>query len=296
METQELARKASLQKSGSLTLAPTSNSVSSQDRSSSCLALRRASSVSLAPTALSSSSPLYQSQPAFEDPALTRSYAACIRLCLDDRLFHGPDYRKFVLQCMFADISAQRANKVRDGPIDSKVIRDLRQCAASISPQTNVVDVLQSLGAAHLFPNLVAYLQGTNVPLPNNNGGGGSSSGKSGSDYLEFINTLNQVMMMATQLHNDALDSRNHKYSAHQIALLYQTLNLLRSGTKPLRRRIEERFDEVKAITENTASPYLGAELQHWLQQITWDCRCMLVECPPFMHEKICSITDLLYR
>ena len=40
-------------------------------------------------------------------------------------------------------------------------------------------------------------------------------------DYLDFVNSLNQLMMMATQLHNDALDPRNHKYSAHQIALLY---------------------------------------------------------------------------
>lgn len=42
-----------------------------------------------------------------------------------------------------------------------------------------------------------------------------------GGDYLEYINLLNQLMMMATQLHNDALDPRNHKYAAHQVAILY---------------------------------------------------------------------------
>lgn len=120
-----------------------------------------------------------------------------------------------------------------------------------------------------------------------------------GSNYLDYISALNQVMMMATQLHNDALDPRNHKYAAHQIALFYvcpiflltgvcawlcfplllllclhvvietaalpqQTLNGLRGSTKPLRKRIEDRFDEIKGITENSSTPYLGADLQHW--------------------------------
>lgn len=45
---------------------------------------------------------------------------------------------------------------------------------------------------------------------------------------------------------------------------LQQSLNMLKGQTKPLRKRIEERFDEIKTITENAASPYLGAELQYW--------------------------------
>jgi hypothetical protein len=39
--------------------------------------------------------------------------------------------------------------------------------------------------------------------------------------YLSYVNLLNQVVMMGTQLYNDAGHSPHHKYSAHQIALLY---------------------------------------------------------------------------
>mmetsp|Transcript_27614 Transcript_27614/g.49243 ORF Transcript_27614/g.49243 Transcript_27614/m.49243 type:complete len:178 (-) Transcript_27614:104-637(-) len=116
-----------------------------------------------------------------------------------------------------------------------------------------------------------------------------------GDEYLEYINLLNQLMMMATQLHNDALDPRNHKYSAHQIAILYQSLNMLKGQTKPLRKRIEERFDEIKTITESVVSPYLGSDLQFWLQQITWDCRCMIVDLPPFIHQKLRCISDVIH-
>ncbi len=48
-----------------------------------------------------------------------------------------------------------------------------------------------------------------------------------GAAYFSYISQLNQVVMMGTQLYHDACVPQHHKYCAHQIALLYQCLNLL---------------------------------------------------------------------
>lgn len=42
-----------------------------------------------------------------------------------------------------------------------------------------------------------------------------------GTSYLNYVSLLNQVVMMGTQLYNDAVTPAHHKYAAHQIALLY---------------------------------------------------------------------------
>jgi hypothetical protein len=35
------------------------------------------------------------------------------------------------------------------------------------------------------------------------------------------VGLLNQTVMMSTQLYNDATNPAHHKYTAHQVALLY---------------------------------------------------------------------------
>lgn len=52
-----------------------------------------------------------------------------------------------------------------------------------------------------------------------------------GSGYLNYVNLLNQAVMMSTQLYNDAANPAHHKYTAHQVALLYvSTQELARLG------------------------------------------------------------------
>jgi len=226
------------------------------------LSSRRMSLVEIIPpivNALASEGPLFQAQPAFVDTNTTPHLSIPnVRVCLDDSLFQGPDYRKLAWLCMVADIRAQRSYQVQDGPVDAALLLKLRECAATISPKKAVLELLEEFSSVDVFPFLEALLRGSTMPLMPESGS------QTGGDYLEYINLLNQLMMMATQLHNDALDPRNHKYAAHQVAILYQSLNMLKGQTKPLRKRIEERFDEIKTITENAASPYLGAELQYW--------------------------------
>ena len=94
---------------------------------------------------------------------------------------------------------------------------------------------------------------------------------------------------MGTQLYHDACVPQHHKYCAHQIALLYvsrvydqipipfillnadppfftptqQCLNMLQGETKPIRKLVEARFDEIKTITESK-NPILDMELSDW--------------------------------
>lgn len=44
---------------------------------------------------------------------------------------------------------------------------------------------------------------------------------------------------------------------------LQQSLNMLQGETKPIRRLVEARFDEIKAITEG-GRPLLSAETSSW--------------------------------
>lgn len=47
------------------------------------------------------------------------------------------------------------------------------------------------------------------------------------------------------------------------VLLLQQSLNMLQGETKPIRRLIEARFDDIKGITESQ-QPYLEIELSAW--------------------------------
>ena len=46
--------------------------------------------------------------------------------------------------------------------------------------------------------------------------------------YFQHLSTLNQVSMMCQQLRHDATNLSNHKYIAHQIALLYVSIQYLK--------------------------------------------------------------------
>jgi hypothetical protein len=49
----------------------------------------------------------------------------------------------------------------------------------------------------------------------------GSSCFKGTHAWAAVLTSNTQVVMMGTQLYNDALVPQHHKYAAHQIALLY---------------------------------------------------------------------------
>lgn len=67
--------------------------------------------------------------------------------------------------------------------------------------------------------------------------------------YLDQITGIHQVLTSALHLQED-VKTHNFKYTAHKLALLYHAVNSSRTQQDVLRKRIEEHFEDVKALTE----------------------------------------------
>jgi len=91
------------------------------------------------------------------------------------------------------------------------------------------------------------------------------------SEYLNHIGVLHQLIQMSEQLRYDCANLPNQKYIAHQIALLYQCLNHAGDGGISFRKRIEQKFNEIKALTEAEKSPQLTKDHKEWLHKLTTD-------------------------
>jgi hypothetical protein len=78
---------------------------------------------------------------------------------------------------------------------------------------------------------------------------------------------------------------------------------MLQGDTKPIRRLIEARFDEIKAITEGGGSSsgagagaVLPAAMSGWLQEVTWVCREEVRACPAYVHRRVAPLMAVLQQ
>jgi hypothetical protein len=67
----------------------------------------------------------------------------------------------------------------------------------------------------------------------------------------------------------------------------------LQGDTKPVRKLIEARFDDVKIKTESK-SPMLDIDLSEWLQEITWLCREEIRAFPAYVHRRIWPVLKIV--
>ncbi|KAF6261974.1 hypothetical protein COO60DRAFT_1498629 [Scenedesmus sp. NREL 46B-D3] len=170
--------------------------------------------------------PLVQINPAFKSGSFQ------VRPCLDSRLFQRLDRRTLMATALTVDASAERAEKVK-GAVFSQhsALQQIEAMCRLHRPEQKPADTLAEMGILDLVPYLARRL----AP----------------AKQAEAQPSMRQTVMMSTQLYNDATNPAHHKYTAHQVALLYQALNMLQGDTKPIRRLIEGRFDDIKAITES---------------------------------------------
>eukprot|EP00899_Mesostigma_viride_P023221 jgi/Mesvir1/4083/Mv08616-RA.1 len=115
-----------------------------------------------------------------------------------------------------------------------------------------------------------------------------------GKDYLQEIASLNQLLSMSNQLQESACDRRNHKYMAHMVALLYQSLSQVRAGLKSFKSDIEAHFEDIKAMTEREASPMLSKDLQLWLESMTRGLRSTVAQLPQPILRKLSPVADVM--
>lgn len=86
-------------------------------------------------------------------------------------------------------------------------------------------------------------------------------------EYLAHISQLHQCLSMSMQIQGD-LPNTNHKYMAHQVALLYQTLsyqNLKCSAFKKVRTISEQLTHTLLAHTHSYATTLSVSPLSHKL-------------------------------
>ncbi|KAF9988516.1 hypothetical protein BGZ65_001978 [Modicella reniformis] len=116
-------------------------------------------------------------------------------------------------------------------------------------------------GLAEMFPKSSEYL--------------GFEPILQGGSFIEAhfrqMATINQLVSIALQLQND-LKLSNHKFMAHQVALLYQCIN--QAGpqfSRKYKSRVEENFSALKEASNMSDEPHLPIELHAWLTDLTTD-------------------------
>lgn len=144
---------------------------------------------------------------------------------------------------------------------------------------------MESSGLANSFPFLRVRLLGK---APASNTGVGDVK-----DYLAQTALLNQVLSLAVQV---SVDVRNghHKYMAHQIALLYQSIASIGASLAKFKFRIEAIFDEVKTVTESNTSPKLSRELVDEITTITHDLGTHMATLPTALTDRLGPVLDVL--
>ncbi|KAF9164315.1 hypothetical protein DFQ26_001598 [Actinomortierella ambigua] len=115
-------------------------------------------------------------------------------------------------------------------------------------------------GLAQMFPKSSEYI-GIEPVIP-----GGSFM----ESHFRYMSLINQLVSIALQLQND-MRLPNHKYMAHQVALLYQCINQAGPQFSKYKPLIEEHFNAVKELGNQSETPCLPQNLQTWLSELTTD-------------------------
>ena len=112
-------------------------------------------------------------------------------------------------------------------------------------------------------------------------------------EYFKYVSSMNQVASLCRQIQSD-VTSGQHKYMAHQIALLYQSLGALGKPAVEVRKEIEANFARVKGTTEGSKVPTLPEEIQRWLLAKTRDVLAVVTVASPLVREQLRPVTRLL--
>ncbi|KAG0256531.1 hypothetical protein BG011_004453 [Mortierella polycephala] len=108
-------------------------------------------------------------------------------------------------------------------------------------------------GLIEMFPKSSEYL-GIERVIP---------GGNFLQSHYHQMASINQLVSIAMQLRND-LRLSNHKFIAHQVALLYQCINQAGPAYAHYKARVEEQFNTFKEICNTSEEPQLSPELQSW--------------------------------
>ncbi|XP_068686165.1 uncharacterized protein [Montipora foliosa] len=152
-------------------------------------------------------------------------------------------------------------------------------------PRPTLKEYLKQTGLSLLFPRVTSYL--TNPERPAFQGQKSSMDG-----YFQHLAMLNQLITLSHQLNSDAHNLTNHKYMAHQTALLYQAANQAGTPLADYKKNIESNFKSLKAglVPEDKDSvPKLPQNQKEWMSSITANILDGVQSLPPSLTQPMIS-------
>eukprot|EP00793_Prasinoderma_coloniale_P004782 PRCOL_00000543-RA len=229
--------------------------------------------------------------------------AGRVAIALGEPLFAGAD-RPALLAALAAAEAELEADALggRGATIAAElggaITRQLDMFAAQIEErqgggqrlQGEPTATLRALGLAGAFPRAAAALAGGSAAAV-------ASVGQTSAAldaHLAFVSSFSSLMHLCNQLATDARRPSQHKYIAHQLALLYQTINQVRGELKPFKRQVEARFDDIKATTESSTAPRLSEEQASWLVAFCGELRVAASRMPPTLRGQVQPVASML--
>jgi len=158
----------------------------------------------------------------------------------------------------------------------------LAELSSILAPKQGLRTYLETSGLAQMFPAVaLKFCSPDDITTTD-----------LAEEYFNSMTIMNQLVIMSTQLAKDAIHRTNHKYMAHQIALLYQVLNQAGESGLPFKKRIEPIFEKIKLVTEAQKQPQLAGEHIEWLQQLARD---VVTEVSSFQTSRMQKVVPLLW-
>eukprot|EP00992_Anisonema_acinus_P015170 TRINITY_DN9640_c0_g2_i1.p1 TRINITY_DN9640_c0_g2~~TRINITY_DN9640_c0_g2_i1.p1 ORF type:complete len:339 (+),score=3.47 TRINITY_DN9640_c0_g2_i1:40-1056(+) len=131
----------------------------------------------------------------------------------------------------------------RKHPKDS-LLRELEMLASRAAPNRSSKEFLHWLGLHRLFPEIIRCLDGAIPSML-------VDATCTMTGYLALMSYHNQVFEIARLLRKDLTELEDHKYVAHQLVLLHQSVSKCGASLEAFKREIESHFERLKAEIED---------------------------------------------
>ncbi|XP_062521674.1 uncharacterized protein LOC134196540 isoform X2 [Corticium candelabrum] len=150
-------------------------------------------------------------------------------------------------------------------------------------PETDAYGYLEYTGLAELYPRGSAVVDAFDRNEQNDDDEMEGITALTDA-YFPQVAMLHDLVVMCNQLDHDILHLSNHKYIAHQTALLFQCVNQAGQVLAQEKTAIEQNFKAIKsacAVQEgSTAPPQLPSHLKQWLLKLTESVRTKVTRLP----------------
>ena len=149
------------------------------------------------------------------------------------------------------------------------IIQRLELLCRVCCPSVTVLEVLERSGATMILPEVARRLKvGRDAAVTRSWVDNLKLDIAADNQTRDQLLKLQQVCSLARQVQVD-LHRRHHKYVAHQLALLYQSLRAFGDPFNRLRGLISERFDELKSsVDPKVKFPQLSDNQIQWLDSV----------------------------